>query len=337
VNEEVRSVAPGRVVLIGDHTDYVGGLVLPMAIDLHTEVTGVRGGSSISLRSEQFDEPVVVGLPVVDPSAVRPEWGRYVAGVAAEFDPPAGLTGSVRSSVPPGGGLSSSAALELAVALALGSEDDPLTLARRCQRAERVATGVPCGIMDQLCAASGIAGHALLIDCATEEATPVPLPDDVAVWVIESGQPRRLADSAYALRRAQAEAAAERLGPLRDATPTAIDSLEDETLRRRARHVRSECDRVRAFAAAIAVGDLAGAGELVTDSHRSLRDDAEVSTDTLDQLVESLLARNEVLGARLTGAGFGGTVVALCREDADLTGAGAGGRRVRAADGAHLS
>jgi galactokinase len=309
VNEEVRSVAPGRVVLIGDHTDYVGGLVLPMAIDLHTEVTGVRGGSSISLRSEQFDEPVVVELPVVDPSAVRPEWGRYVAGVAAEFDPPAGLTGSVRSSVPPGGGLSSSAALELAVALALGSEDDPLTLA----------------------------GHALLIDCATEEATPVPLPDDVAVWVIESGQPRRLADSAYALRRAQAEAAAERLGPLRDATPTAIDSLEDETLRRRARHVRSECDRVRAFAAAIAVGDLAGAGELVTDSHRSLRDDAEVSTDTLDQLVESLLARNEVLGARLTGAGFGGTVVALCREDADLTGAGAGGRRVRAADGAHLS
>ncbi len=323
-------MAPGRVVLIGDHTDYVGGLVLPMAIDLHTEVTGVRGGASILLRSEQFDEPVDLDLPVLDPSAVRPEWGRYVAGVAAEFEPRVGLTGSVRSSVPPGGGLSSSAAL------ALGSEDDPLTLARRCQRAERVATGVPCGIMDQLCSAAGVAGHALIIDCATEEATPVPLPDDVAVWVVESGESRRLADSAYAVRRAQAEAAAELLGPLRDAAPTAIDSLEDETLRRRARHVRSECDRVRTFAAAIAAGDLTGAGELVTDSHRSLRDDAEVSTDTLDRLVESLLDRDDVLGARLTGAGFGGTVVAICREDADLTGAGAGGRRVRAADGARL-
>ncbi len=330
----VRAIAPGRVVLLGDHTDYVGGLVLPMAIDLHTEVTGTPGGRSVSLRSEQFDEPVAFDLPVDDPAAVRPEWGRYVAGVAAEFDPAVGLVGSVRSTVPPGGGLSSSAALELAVALALGSEDDPLTLARRCQRAERVATGVPCGIMDQLCSASGVAGHALLIDCATEEATPVPVPEDLAVWVVESGEPRRLADSAYATRRAEAEAAAELLGPLRDATPAAIESLESAVLRRRARHVRSECDRVRWLAGALADGDLTTAGELVVDSHRSLRDDAEVSTGTLDLLVDSLLARSDVLGARLTGAGFGGTVVALCRPDADLTGAGAGGRRVRAADGA---
>ena len=183
----VRAVAPGRVVLIGDHTDYVGGLVLPMAIDLCTEVAGERRGRTVSLRSDQFDDPVEIDLPVHDPGAVRPEWGRYVAGVVQEFAPSVGLVGSVRSTVPPGGGLSSSAALELAVALALGGDDDPLTLARRCQRAERVATGVPCGIMDQLCAASGVAGHALLIDCATEEATPVPVPDDLAVWVIDSG------------------------------------------------------------------------------------------------------------------------------------------------------
>ncbi len=335
-DESVRAVAPGRVVLIGDHTDYVGGLVLPMAIDLVTEVEGRRTGRNVSLRSEQFDEPVRIDLPVVEPQAVRPEWGRYVAGVAAEFRPLVGLVGTVRSEVPPGGGLSSSAALELAVALALGGGGDPLELARRCQRAEQVATGVPCGIMDQLCSAAGVEGHALVIDCATEEATPIPLPDDLAVWVVDSGEPRRLTESAYAARRTEAEAAADLLGPLRDAPLDRIEELDDDVLRRRARHVRSECERVRRFAAAMIDGDLSTAGELVTASHRSLRDDAEVSTATLDALVDELVARPGVLGARLTGAGFGGTVVAIARPGADLSDAGTGGRRVRASAGAHL-
>lgn len=328
----MRTAAPGRVVLIGDHTDYMGGLVLPMAIDLGTEVVARRGGAQVSLTSEHFGDTVTLDLPVAHPQRTRPEWGRYVAGVVAEFAPAAGLTGMIRSTVPLGGGLSSSAALELAVALALSDESDPLTLARRCQRAEQIGTGVPCGIMDQLCSAAGVAGHALLIDCATTDITPVPVPDDLAVWVIDSGEPRRLAESGYARLRAEAEAAARLIGPLPTADYAAIADLPDDTLRRRARHVRSECERVTGFADALAAGDLKSAGELVTDSHRSLRDDAGVSTPTLDALVTALVSTPGVLGARLTGAGFGGSVVALAAPGTDLS--GLGGRRVRASAGA---
>ena len=334
MSETVRTVAPGRVVLIGDHTDYMGGLVLPMAIDLGTEVVARRGGAQVSLTSEHFGDTVTLDLPVTHPQLTRPEWGRYVAGVVAEFTPAAGLTGMIRSTVPLGGGLSSSAALELAVALALSDESDPLTLARRCQRAEQIGTGVPCGIMDQLCSAAGVAGHALLIDCATTDITPVPVPDDLAVWVIDSGEPRRLTESGYARLRAEAEAAARLIGPLPTADYAAIEDLADETLRRRARHVRSECERVTGFAAALAAGDLKSAGELVTDSHRSLRDDAGVSTPTLDALVTALVSTPGVLGARLTGAGFGGSVVALAAPGTDLTGTGAAAHRVRASAGA---
>ena len=332
MSETVRTVAPGRVVLIGDHTDYMGGLVLPMAIDLGTEVVARRGGAQVSLTSEHFGDTVTLDLPVAHPQRTRPEWGRYVAGVVAEFAPAAGLTGVIRSTVPVGGGLSSSAALELAVALAVSDESDPLTLARRCQRAEQMGTGVPCGIMDQLCSAAGVAGHALLIDCGTTDITPVPVPDDLAVWVIDSGEPRRLAESGYARLRAEAEAAARLVGPLPTADYAAIEDLADDTLRRRARHVRSECERVTGFAAALATGNLKSAGELVTDSHRSLRDDAGVSTPTLDRLVTELVSTPGVLGARLTGAGFGGSVVALATPGTDLS--GAGGRRVRASAGA---
>lgn len=334
MSETVRTVAPGRVVLIGDHTDYMGGLVLPMAIDLGTEVVARRGGAQVSLTSEHFGDTVTLDLPVTHPQRTRPEWGRYVAGVVAEFTPAAGLTGMIRSTVPLGGGLSSSAALELAVALALSDESDPLTLARRCQRAEQIGTGVPCGIMDQLCSAAGVAGHALLIDCATTDITPVPVPDDLAVWVIDSGEPRRLTESGYARLRAEAEAAARLIGPLPTADYAAIEDLADETLRRRARHVRSECERVTGFADALAAGDLKSAGELVTDSHRSLRDDAGVSTPTLDALVTALVSTPGVLGARLTGAGFGGSVVALAAPGTDLTGTGAAAHRVRASAGA---
>ena len=276
----IRAVAPGRVNLIGDHTDYMGGLVLPMAIDLHTVVTGQRGGGRIRLTSAQEVEPLDVVLPVRDPALVTPGWGRYVAAVAAELASAGaaadtaddGFTGTVTSTVPPGSGLSSSAALELAVALALGAAGSPLELATRCQRAELAATGVPCGIMDQLCSAAGVAGHALLIDCTTLDITPVPVPPDVAVWVIDSGQPRTLDGSAYAQRRAECEAASQLIGPLPSAPLEHIELLDDPLLRRRARHVRSECDRVRAFAAAFGSGDPERAGELMLASHASLRE-----------------------------------------------------------------
>ncbi len=337
-DEEVRAVAPGRVVLIGDHTDYVGGLVLPMAIDLSTEVRGRRTGGHVELSSAQLDGVARFEVPVTDPTSVTPGWARYVAGVAAVIGARTGLVGTVDSSVPPGGGLSSSAALELAVALALGApEDDPVELARRCRSAEETATGVPCGIMDQLCCAAGVEGHALLIDCSTETHRTVPVPEELEVWVVDSGQPRQLSESPYAERRREAEAAAALLGHLPDVPLEAIEELPDDRLRRRARHVRTECDRVERLAAALDRGDLDEVGALLSASHRSLRDDAEVSTPVLDALVADVEARPGVLGARLTGAGFGGSVVVLARSGARLDDVGAGARRVRPSAGARTS
>lgn len=332
--ERVRAHAPGRVNLIGDHTDYMGGLVLPMAVQMGTTVTAVRGGDRLELTSAQVPGELSVPLPVTDPAAVEPPWGRYVAGVAAELGTRTGLVGSVDSDLPLGSGLSSSAALEVATALALGDRGDALELARRCQRAEQRATGVPCGIMDQLASAAGVAGHALLIDCATLAVTPVPVPPDARFWVVHSGQERALVGSAYADRRAECERAAATVGPLPSADLDAIERLGDPTVRARARHVRTECDRVTAFAAALDAGGLTAAGELMRDSHRSLRDDFEVSTPALDRLVDELCSRDGVFGARLTGAGFGGCVVALCRPDVELAGwavsASAGARIVSA-------
>lgn len=308
--------APGRVNLIGEHTDYTGGLAVPMAIDLGTTVTGERGGDAVLLRSADRDEPAVVPLDVADPAALAPEWARYVAGVVAEVRPTVGFTGEVHTTVPIGSGLSSSAALELAVALALGFEGSPLELALATQRAEQVASGVPCGVMDQLASACGVAGHALVVDFTDLTVEPVPVPDGADVVVIHSGQPRALADSAYAERRASCEAAAAVVGPLLHARPADLAAIADPVVRRRARHVVTENERVRAFAAAFRAGDLAAAGELMVASHRSLRDDFEVSTDVLDALVERLLATPGVHGARLTGAGFGGCVVALAEPGA---------------------
>ncbi len=324
--------APGRVNLIGDHTDYAGGLALPMAIDLATTVAGTRGGDRVQLVSSAQTEPADLPLPVVDPASVEPAWARYVAGVVAEVQPPIGLTGTVESTVPLGGGLSSSAALEVAVALALGADPEPLPLALLCQRAEQRASGVPSGLMDQLASVRGREGHALLVDFTTLEITEVPVPSSVDIVVIDSGQSRTLAGSAYAERRADVERAAMLIGPLRDASAGMLRSIDDDLARRRARHVISENARVREFAAALTEGDLVAAGELMVASHQSLRDDFDVSTDVLDALVGELWDTPGVYGARLTGAGFGGCVVALCEPGA-LAGQG---WHVRAAAGASV-
>ncbi|HUR77881.1 MAG TPA: galactokinase [Acidimicrobiales bacterium] len=313
---ELRARAPGRVNLIGDHTDYTGGLVLPMAIDLSTVVTGTRGGDQVVLSSDHEDAPVVIALDISDPAQVEPAWGRYAAGVIAQMRPSVGLRGHVSSDVPVGAGLSSSAALEVALALALGFEGTPLDLATLCQRAEQRATGVPCGIMDQLASAAGVAGHALRIDCTTLQVTPVPLPADVEVVVVHSGQARRLAGSEYATRRSQCEAAEAVIGPLRQATPSDAEGLRDPVLRKRARHVVTENARVDLFVAALSAGRADDAGQLMLASHASLRADFEVSTDVLDSLVDDLRKTPGVFGARLTGAGFGGCVVALAEPGA---------------------
>jgi galactokinase len=336
--QRIRAHAPGRVNLIGDHTDYMGGLVLPMAVQMGTTIDAVRGGARLELRSDQVDGLLSLDLPVADPSAVQPAWGRYVAGVAVELasaagiDAPLGLVGSVTSDLPLGSGLSSSASLEVAAALALGDTGSPLEVAQRCQRAEQIATGVPCGIMDQLASAAGVEGSALLIDCATSQITPVPVPDDAAIWVLHSGQERELVGSAYADRRAECEQAEAIVGPLPSAPLDRIEELDDPIVRARARHVRTECDRVLEFTRALRADDLRAAGELMVASHVSLRDDFAVSTSRLDELVEALCSRPGVHGARLTGAGFGGCVVALAEPDVVLD-----GWRVHASAGATLT
>lgn len=337
----ISATAAGRVNLIGDHTDYMGGLVLPMAIDLATHIEATTGGGTISLRSQAEPGELSIRLPIGEPTSVDPPWGRYVAAVANELRSIGGLHGVITSTIPPGAGLSSSAALEVATALALLASEEPggptpaalaglagdprepdptqrRELALLCQRAEHAAVGVPSGIMDQLAICAGRAGQATLIDCTDLSVTHVEVPEEAAVWVLHSGLSRRLAASAYAERRSAAEAAQQEVGPLPTADPLDIEALEDPLLRRRARHVRSECQRVLEFADALAARDLPTAGALMTASHASLRDDYEVSAPPLDDLVEALLSTSGVHGARLTGAGFGGCAVALTDAQVDL-------------------
>lgn len=306
--------APGRVNLIGDHVDYVGGLVLPMAINLAVTVTGSPGGDAVVLESDAEEEPAVVPLGVADPASLRPQWARYVGGVVAQLRPSTGFSGRVSSTVPAGAGLSSSAALEVAVALAVGADgSDAAALARLGQRAEQLATGVPCGVMDQLCSAAGVEGHALLIDCRSLAVIPIPVPSvaEVEVVVVHSGESRALAGSAYAERRAEVAAAEEVVGSLREASLTDLDELDDPILRRRARHVVTEIARVEHAAEALRRGELAAVGATMAESHSSLAGDFDVSTPALDALVADLGTLDGVWGARLTGAGFGGCVVAL--------------------------
>jgi galactokinase len=258
-------------------------------------------------------------LVVHHPNKVEPPWARYVAGVVAEMQPRDGFIGTVRSTLPSGVGLASSAALEVAVAVALGADlGDPIAVAEMCQRAEHRAVGVPCGIMDQFCIVAAVEDAALLLDCGTLDADAVPMPGDVEVAIIDSGQPRRLATSPYARRRAECAQVERIIGPLRGADLEDIDAIDDPVLWHRARHVITENQRVEATALALEDGDLLQAGDLMVASHVSLRDDYEVSTPRLDAVVDHLRSTPGVFGARLTGAGFGGSVVALCAPDADL-------------------
>ena len=315
----MRVVAPGRVNLIGEHTDYTGGLVFPMAIDRWTTIDYDVTGSGIVLDSADADGTVSIALTQPFDAAMTPSWGKYVGAVASLLDSPRGISGHVSTTIPVGAGLSSSAALEIAVALALGCELPSSELAQLTQRAEHIATGVPTGIMDQLCIASAREGHGTMIDCRTLEVTHVPIPTDVKI-VVRFIAHRTLVGSAYADRVAQCAAAESIIGPLRDASLADVAAITDATIASRARHVISENARVLTFASALASGDYSTAGEIMSDCHRSLAEDFATSNDQMNTAVQDIRAIPGVFGARMTGGGFGGCIVALCAPDAVVDG-----------------
>jgi len=327
--------APGRVNIIGEHTDYSGGLVLPMAIDRYTVIAAAPApadaGQRLRLHSAAMDQSVDIPLAAT-PAPGEPRWANYARGVLAGFGarglvPPA-LDGLVISDVPLGGGLSSSAAFEVATATlleaALGQTLDPVEKARLCRQAEHDYALVPCGIMDQLISVLGDEAGALLIDCRTQQSRLVPFADpSVSLLIANSNVRHSLGDGAYAVRMSACMEAARMLGvaELGVATPAQVAAAESKLgplLHRRARHVVTENGRTRAAADALAAGDWRAAGALMYESHRSLRDDFEVSSPELDTLVE--LARDigeagGVFGARMTGGGFGGCTVTLAASD----------------------
>lgn len=315
----MRTRAPGRVNLIGDHTDYTGGLVFPMAIDRWTEFEGDAADGTVTVDSRDVEGTVhfAIGAPF-DPG-MQPSWGRYVAAVASVVNPRHGIAGTVSSGVPVGAGLSSSAALELCLAHALNDDISPLSLALLMQQAERMATGVPTGIMDQLCIASAREGTGTLIDCGTFNVTHVPIPDNVEI-VVRFVAHRTLEGSGYSDRVRECAEAEAAVGPLRDATPGHVNTIEDPVVARRARHVVTENRRVLDFTRALSAGDLHGAGVLMRESHESLSRDFEVSTPQMDSVVDETCAVRGVHGARMTGGGFGGCIVALCEPGTDLPG-----------------
>jgi len=330
--------APGRVNLIGEHTDYNDGFVLPLALDRAAWIALTpRDDDVVRLLADDLDQRGSFRIATAvsrdargDAHAAQGGWLEYPRGVAwalqqADGHTLRGFDGVLASDVPRGAGLSSSAAVELAVAAAFqvssGFDWDPHDVARRMQRAENHWIGVASGIMDQLIGAAGVAGHALLIDCRDLATRPVPLPADCAVVVLDTTTRRGLVGSAYNERRSQCEAAAQALGvpALRDADLAALERVAaqlDPTALRRARHVISENARVLEAVAALERGDAAAVGRLMNASHESLRDDFEVSSPALDQVVAAARAAPGCLGARMTGAGFGGCAVALVEADA---------------------
>ena len=321
--------APGRVNLIGEHTDYNDGFVFPMAIDRATWIAlRPRGDRQVFAISTDMDDRRQFALDDLR----RPrqnEWIDYLIGVAWALQERgcllAGWDGVVSGDVPIGSGLSSSAALELAVARAFHEVSefawDAAAMALTCQRAENEWLGVKCGIMDQMICAAGMTDRALMIDCRSLEARSAPLPPGTVVVILDTGTRRGLVDSQYNQRREQCEAAARHFGipALRDMDSGGFQARQHELsaiIRQRARHVISENRRTLLAHDAMQAGDAAALGQLMIESHISLRDDFQVSSPALDAIVDCANADDSCYGARMTGAGFGGCAVALARADA---------------------
>jgi len=325
--------APGRVNLIGEHTDYNLGFVLPIALDLACFIASVDSGDCF-LRVYSEEKRQLRSWPMADLAQLAPahDWTDYVIGVAQELIragyPIQSKRLLVRSSVPEGSGLSSSAALEVSAALALlgGGEISSLKLAELCQRAETGFVGLPCGIMDQYIAVFGRENSALKIDCRSLQNEAICLPDDVEIIAVNTMVKHELAQSAYRARTHECAAAVDairRLDPtvssLRDVTVPLLGKakpLTPEVIARRARHVVTENERVSLFVTASRRKDLARMGQLMVESHLSLQHDYEVSCPELDFLVDTAVGIEGVLGARMTGGGFGGCTVNLLRRGA---------------------
>jgi galactokinase len=318
--------APGRVNLIGEHTDYSGGLVLPMAIPHRTAIAlEAIDGHELQVLSDGFGE-ATVDL-TADPARAG-GWTQYLHGMFAllsgEGQRVRAWRGAIASDIPDGAGLSSSAALEVASGLAslvagqpeldAVADETRRLLAALGTRVENDLLGLPSGIMDQLASACGVAGSALLIDCQTASIETVPLADDLTVVVLDTGTRRELVDSAFAERRIDSERAAEflQLGSLRQAQPSDIDRFEQQpVLQRRVRHVVCENQRTVALAKALSSGDRTDIGAIMAEAHHSLAEDYEVSSPALDAMVAAATTAPGIIGARMTGGGFAGCAVAV--------------------------
>ena len=315
--------APGRVNLIGEHTDYNDGFVLPMALPFEVVIAGEpRTDVRVVAKSEGFD-PIEFAI---DEPTQPWGWGTYVHGTGQMLVDSGyevrGWQASLASDIPAGASLSSSAALEVASGLAFvtsaGATIEPPALARIGQRVENEILGLPSGIMDQLASAASAADSAALIDCRDLTITAVPIPSDLAIIIMDTGTRRELVDSEYAARRADCEAAALAIGvsALRDATVEQLAELTDERVHRRARHVITENARTLTAAEALKASDGAKFGQLMNESHASLRDDYDVVGPAQDLIVSLAQETDGCLGARMTGGGFAGACVALVSLDA---------------------
>ncbi len=329
------SRAPGRVNLIGEHTDYNQGFVMPAALEFATLVASApRGDRKIRAHSFAYDDSFELDLDAAPPEKSG-QWSDYIVGVALQLVASgrrlAGVDLAICSDVPIGAGLSSSAALEVSVAHALetvaGFELGLVDMALICQRAENEYVGMKCGVMDQYIACRGVAGHALLIDCRSLEARAVEIPSHARVVVTNSMVHHVLAggDEYNARRRACEDGVRllqPRLGPiaaLRDVTIEKLEANRDalpELVYRRCRHIVTENARVLAAEAALGQGDLAACGALMNTSHVSMRDDFEISCSEVDALVEIAQRQPGVFGSRMTGGGFGGSTVSLVEASA---------------------
>lgn len=318
------AVAPGRVNLIGDHTDYSGGFALPFAINRYTVLVGAPAADPAVTRIVSSQQNVPGTLSLSQEKKRNHDWTDYVKGVMAglaarDINVP-NLDIYVHTNLPVGAGLSSSAALEVASAClfeeATGTPLHAVERALLCQQAEHEYAGVPCGIIDQFSIALSEADSLLLIDCQAVTAEAVsPPPADYALTIVNSAVSHDLADGEYASRRADCERVCRLLDkPLRETTLEEINSLEDETLKNRARHVISENARVHSFCAALTHGQLQEAGQIMLASHASLRDNFEVSCAELNLLVDLALDYG-AFGARMTGGGFGGSIICMTHRE----------------------